>query len=518
MSLDATRELGVDPNFWYRCLCGNEVPVNPSLGGTCEKCGRHISPEKIRLDSALSVTINQVQSLQTNAANADAVDSTAPKWIGRRMGHFEIIEPLGQGGMGQVYRALDHALQRYVAVKVLHRGKSNDADQQIELLLQEAIAQARVNHPNVATIYHVSRDGGDPFLAMELVDGGTLAGKIKDGPLPFSDIAAIAIQIVEALKVSLQFDIIHGDIKPNNLLIKKSGEVKLSDFGMARSASQDDEPGFGGTPNYLAPELLQGEPPSVQSDMYALGVTLFELTFGRIPVPLSGSTFKEWINSHENSSLEFPKPWPENIPTGWRTLLSKLLAKSPADRYATYGDVLARLNKLQPQRNPSARRIPRLVAAGLDFLIILLLWIPVLVFMQLRPLRWTFAANWDWAVSWLATFMTLLTLLAYTFMVSTWKQSVGRNLMQLRVVNRFGLTPSTRLMATRTVLRMLPLWLLALVPAASESGAISNPLSVGLWLLMLLWLLADLGTMLFFRTGKSLHDYLAGTRVVWDTR
>ncbi len=87
-----------------------------------------------------------------------------------------------------------------------------------------------MNHPNVATIYHVSRDGGDPFLAMELVDGGTLAGKIKDGPLPFSDIAAIAIQIVEALKVSLQFDIIHGDIKPNNLLIKKSGEVKLSDF------------------------------------------------------------------------------------------------------------------------------------------------------------------------------------------------------------------------------------------------------------------------------------------------
>lgn len=173
---------------------------------------------------------------------------------------------------------------------------------------------------------------------------------------------------------------------------------------------------------------------------------------------------------------------------------------------------------LQPKRSPSARRIPRLVAAGLDYLIILLLWIPVLVFMQLRPLRWTFAANWDWAVGWLATCLTLLTLVAYTFVVSTWKQSVGRNLMQLRVVNRFGLTPSTRLMATRTVLRMLPLWLLALVPAAGQSAAISLPLSVGLWLLTLLWLLADLGTMLLFRTGKSLHDYLAGTRVVWDTR
>lgn len=519
MSLDATRTLESDSKYWYRCLCGNEVPVKPSTGGTCDKCGRQISAEKIRLNSALAMTLDQIHSLQTNATRSESDQIPTVHWIGRRLGHFEIIEPLGQGGMGQVYRALDHALQRYVAVKVLRRGKCERDEKQIELLLQEAIAQARVNHPNVATIYHVSRDEGDPFLAMELVDGGTLAGRIKDGPLPFSEIAQIASQIVEALRVSLQFDIIHGDIKPNNLLIKKSGDVKLSDFGMARSASKEDEDSdFGGTPNYLAPELLHGEQPSVQSDMYALGVTLYELTFGRIPVELTGSTFREWIDSHQNSALVFPSPWPEHIPAGWRELLARLLAKAPADRFAKYEDVQIALNRLQPRRSPSARRLPRLVAAAIDFSLVMLLWIPAMIFVELRPARWFLPSNLAVLVGFLATLIFLAPILGYTLMLGWWKQSVGRSLMQLRVVNRFGLTPSTRLMVTRTTLRMLPLWLLAMQPLVANAGYWTLPLSLTFSLGAALWLLVDLGTMFIVGKGKSLHDYLAGTRVVWDTK
>ncbi len=519
MSLDATRALESDPLHWYRCLCGNEVPVTPLTGGTCDKCGRQISPEKIRLDSALAMTLNQCHSLQTNASKIESDNANVAQWIGRRLGHFEIIEPLGQGGMGQVFRALDHALQRYVAVKVLRRGKSQRDDKQIELLLQEAIAQARVNHPNVATIYHVSRDDGDPFLAMELVDGGTLAARIKHGPLPFNEIALIASQIVEALRVSLQFDIIHGDIKPNNLLIKKSGDIKLSDFGMARSATKEEgESDLGGTPNYLAPELLHGDQPSVQSDMYALGVTLYELTFGRIPVELTGSTFKEWIDSHHNSALVFPSPWPEHLPVGWKVLLIRLLAKSPADRFPKYEDVLGMLSKLQPRRSPSARRLPRLVAAAIDYSIVMLLWIPAMVFVEFLPARWFIPGALEFVAGVLAMLMLFAPLLSYVVLVGWWKQSIGRSLMQLRVVNRFGLTPSTRLIVTRTNLRMLPLWMLALLPAVANAGVLTAFLSITLAVTAMVWLLVDLAMMLILGRGKSLHDYFAGTRVVWDTK
>lgn len=519
MSLDVTRPLESNHEYWYRCLCGNEVPIKPEAGGTCGQCGRHITPEKCRHDSALAITLNQVRSLQTNATRLDAEHSSTVQWIGRRMGHFEIIEPLGQGGMGQVYRALDHALQRYVALKVLRRGKSGLDEKQIDLLLQEAIAQARVNHPNVATIYHVSRDEGDPFLAMELVDGGTLAARIREGPVPFSEIALMASQIVEALHVSLQFDIIHGDIKPNNLLMKKSGDVKLSDFGMARSASKgEDDSELGGTPNYLAPELLQGGPPSVQSDMYALGVTLFELTFGRIPVALSGTTFREWIEAHENSVLEFPNPWPEHIPLGWRDMLHRLLAKSPADRFANYEQVQSLLKKLQPRRSPSARRFPRLVAAAIDFSLVMLLWIPAMVFIELRPARWVLPSSLEWIAGIIATLTFLVPVIGYSFLVGWWKQSIGRSLMQLRVVNRFGFTPTTRLMVTRTGLRMLPLWLFSLLPFAANIGAVNTWLSTGLVAIAGLWLLVDVASMVIMGQGKSLHDYLAGTRVVWDTK
>lgn len=519
MVLDATRSIEAEPEFWYRCLCGNEVPVKPEVGGTCEKCGRRVTPEKIRHDSALAMTLNRCSSLQTNATKSDAETHAQPSWIGRRMGHFEIIEPLGQGGMGQVYRALDHALQRYVALKVLRRGKSQRDERQIDLLLQEAIAQARVNHPNVATIYHVSRDEGDPFLAMELIDGGTLAARIKSGPLPFNEIALITNQIVDALHVSLQYDIIHGDIKPTNLLVKKSGDVKLSDFGMARSASKEEEESeFGGTPNYLSPELLDGEPPSIQSDMYALGVTLYELTFGCLPVRLSGSTLREWIDSHQTAIVEFPEPWPEHIPTGWRDFLGRLLAKSPHNRFQSYDEVKAALKRLQPQRSPTARKLPRLVAAGIDYSIVMLLWIPVIVFVEMRPGRWIVPGQLEWLIRIAATFSFLLPIVGYTALVAWWKQSIGRSLMQLRVVNRFGLTPTTRALVGRTILRMLPLWLFAFLPLVSSVGWLTLAMSLLLMALAGTWLLVDLVVLLISRQGKSLHDRLARTRVVWDTK
>ena len=224
--------LGTAAPAGMKCPCAHG-------GWQVAQCQRVISPDKLRQDASLALTLQRTESIQVTVvgttAQGDEGEATI-QVLGRRFGHFELIEPLGQGGMGQVFRALDHSLQRFVAVKILRRGKNQNDERQIELLLQEAIAQARVNHPNVATIYYVGREGGDPFLAMEFLDGGTLAEKIKAGPLSYPEIASIAVQIVNALRVSHRYDIIHGDIKPTNLLIKGTGEVKLSDFGMARSA------------------------------------------------------------------------------------------------------------------------------------------------------------------------------------------------------------------------------------------------------------------------------------------
>ena len=152
---------------------------------------------------------------------------------GERFGHFEIIEPLGAGGMGAVYLALDTSLQRYVALKVIHTSaQGSSAAQRMDRLKQEAVAQARLNHPNVVTIYFVGDDEGQPFFAMELVAGSTLAEVRRMGSLPFPDLVEIAVQVTRALEHAQAFEIVHGDIKPSNLLLDEQHRVKLSDFGL----------------------------------------------------------------------------------------------------------------------------------------------------------------------------------------------------------------------------------------------------------------------------------------------
>ncbi len=488
-----------------------------SGGGKCSQCGRVVTAEQLRHDSALAITVNKVHSTRCDpdqATDTDVETAAADQLIGRRLGHFEIVESLGRGGMGHVFRALDHSLKRDVAVKILRRGTCQNDERQIESLLQEAIAQARVNHPNVATIYYVGREGADPFLAMELIEGGTLAARINNGPLPFSEIAPIAIQIVKALKISHQLDLIHGDLKPTNLLIMPSGEVKLSDYGMARSASAtDSESGFGGTPNYLAPELLLGQSPSIQSDMYALGVTLYEMMFGRLPVELSGSTIPQWIDSHEHAKIVFPEPWPEYIPRGWRDFLQRLLSREPARRFANYDEILDVLQSLEPTRSPAARRLPRITAGLVDYTLVFLLFLIALVPLSILASVEGFVLS-HWLLRSALALLGILPILGYTLVIALWRQSFGHALMHLRVVNRYGLPPPTRTLVMRSVCRMLPLWEMALVNMIGGQAEIWAWITISFMAVAWLWFMVDLATLLMLGRGHSLHDLLVRTRVV----
>jgi len=342
-----TTGLPNDPSLNYRCVCGETFSITPDATGACPSCGRRYTPQALGRGLAETVMLPAGPAQATAAAiaaqNNHLPESLIPRdekdpYLGTRLGHFQIESCLGRGGMGAVYQALDESLQRYVALKVIRTDRATEADRaHFHRLVQEARAQARVNHPNVVQIYFIGLDETAPYLAMELISGPNLSQRLKEGPIPFADIVRIALQLTSAVERAAQYDIVHGDIKPGNIMVVDRATVKIADFGLARSLTDGDERARGvvGTPNYLSPEAARGEPLDSRSDMYSLGVTLFELTFGRLPYQNSSGTLQNQLLAHIEQQPKFPEPWPVEIPLAWRDVLTRLLEKDRANRYAT---------------------------------------------------------------------------------------------------------------------------------------------------------------------------------------
>ncbi len=518
MTFDETQPLAVEP-ILFRCPCGSDVEVDKIRGGTCNRCGRAISPKLLSSKLAATMTISGLlRNLHdTYVSETESEDYDPNALIGRRFGHFEIVQPLGSGGSGFVFRALDTSLQRYVAVKVLKGGMDTESvninPTDVDLLLQEAVTQARVGHPNIVTIYFVGKEDDVPFYAMELVDGISLSERIREGDIGFIEISNTAEQLVQALRSSFDMDIIHGDIKPSNVMLTQNGVVKLSDFGLARRISEKNKLVTGGTPNYLAPEILDGVSPSPQSDMYALGVTLFELTFGKLPIHLTGSTIESWQASHHEQAIEFPLEWPENLPPQWRDLLSRLLAKNPASRFSSYEELANEIEKLSPTGNVIASPLPRIIAAMID-------WITVILFML--PFRLAMLTESVSSSPMLKAFVFLMhfiPIVSYTLIIVFLKQSAGRKLMQLRVLNRYGMIPKGRKMAMRSVLRMILPWSMAtlLLMGVSEIQSLQS-LSAMVFVASVVFMFVNAGSLMVSKRQKSIHDIIFETQVVIDSQ
>jgi serine/threonine protein kinase len=256
------------------------------------------------------------------------------------MGSYRITEQLGRGGMATVYKAYHPVLDRYVAVKVLPRYFIHDPTF-FERFLQEAQAVARLRHHNIMQVFDFGREGDIPYLVMEYLPGGTLQERLGK-PLPLGEALRITRQVADALGYAHKQGIIHRDVKPSNVLLTKEGDAVLSDFGIAKiveSLVSLTKTGVGvGTPEYMAPEQGQGLPVDGRSDLYSLGVVLYEMVTGQ--APYSAETPLAIVLKHINDPLPLPRRVNPAIPEAVERIILTCLAKNPADRYQTGADLV----------------------------------------------------------------------------------------------------------------------------------------------------------------------------------
>lgn len=265
--------------------------------------------------------------------------------IGMMIGNrYEILEKIGTGGMSDVYKSKDHKLNRYVAVKVLKQEFSENANF-VSKFQVEAQAAAGLAHPNVVNVYDVGEENDIYYIVMELVEGITLKKYIeKKARLSVKEAISIAIQVSMGIEAAHNNHIIHRDIKPQNIIISKEGKVKVTDFGIAKAATSNTiTSNVMGSVHYTSPEQARGGYSDEKSDIYSLGITMFEMLTGR--VPFNGETTVAIAIKHIQEQLPSPREYIPEIPVSVERIVFKCCQKSPDRRYQTMGDLIADLKQ-----------------------------------------------------------------------------------------------------------------------------------------------------------------------------
>ncbi len=266
-----------------------------------------------------------------------------------RFGRYEVLDVIGQGSMGTVYRGLDPLLKRQVALKTIRLETLTTEGLRREMLQQlrnEAITIARFSHPNIVVVYDMGGAEHSAFIAMELVDGPSLRDVLRvQGPLEARRVVPMAAAVANGLAVAHAREVIHRDVKPGHVLLGRDGAVKVSDFGLAFALSTftHDESGISGTPGYVPPEVMSGRPYSAAGDLFGLGATLYESLTGTHP--LAGSTLRETISNTLRAAV---KPLHELLPEAPTELTGEvmaMLAADPAQRPTAAG-LVERLDRL----------------------------------------------------------------------------------------------------------------------------------------------------------------------------
>ena len=294
--------------------------------------------------------------------------------IGRIVSHYRIIEKIGVGGMGEVYRAYDERLERDVAMKILHPGML-DGEPIRKRLRSEALALSKLNHPNIATVHDFDTQEGMDFLIMEYVAGETLTEKLHGASLAEKEVGRLGLQLAEGLTAAHEQGVIHRDLKPGNTRLTIDGRLKILDFGVAKlvrpptettataqTISTYESSGLAGTLSYMAPEQLRGELVDARSDIWSAGVLLYRMATGR-------AAFSDFDGGRLVTSILTKTPTPprrvnQHLSSGLENIILKCLEKNPDDRYQSAKELAVDLRRLVIPSTATHEIIPRSTRAG----------------------------------------------------------------------------------------------------------------------------------------------------------
>jgi len=421
--------------------------------------------------------------------------------VGLRLGHFRIEKKLGAGGMGEVYLATDLALDRPVAIKVLPEASVSGVAR--ERLIREARAQARIHHPNVAHIYFIGEEAGRLYFAMELLAGQTLADRASRGPMSIEEALATIRAAALGLREAHRAGFTHRDVKPSNLMTDAHGTVKVLDFGLVAAgptaengAGPVEQTSLGGTPLYMAPEQARGDAIDLRTDIYALGATLYHLVSGR--PPFTADTIADLASLHATAARPIlpRKGHARTAVAAIDPLIARMMAAEPADRFATYDELVRELDLVSTQHTRPAGAWVRTIAALLDFVI------PSLLLALISIPFGSISLGGD---------MIFAMTFAYsTFALARWGTTAGKALLELEVI---AVATTRRPSLARAFVRELAVYGPVILVSAAEQHLESTPLKIATAIVVVAPVLAMFHAAWRVPGKRAPWDRVAGTQV-----
>jgi serine/threonine protein kinase len=502
----------------------NERESSSSSGRKCPRCGTELpvgTPSdlcpKCLLQAALPTEASQSPS-QTAVIPPLPSRPRGPQ-PGEQLGHYRVIRPLGEGGMGAVYDAEDLESGRRVALKLL--GQKLDSPEARERFFREGRLAASINHPNSVYVFGTEEIGGTPAIAMELVAGGTLQDRVREcGPLPVAEAVDSVLQIIAGLEAAQRIGILHRDVKPSNCFRDTDGTVKVGDFGLSISTSVRTEPAltakgmFLGTPAFCSPEQLRGDELNVRSDMYSVGATLYYLLTAR--TPFEGKNSVQLLATVLEQRAPSPLKFRSGIPSSLARIVLRCLEKMPGDRYKSYQELsraLAPYSSIAP--TPATLGL-RCAAGVLDHFVLSIISTFAMFLAGKGPFDFLNLASRS-APRTLALVAPSIAsmILYYAFLEGFWGASLGKAICRLRVVGPDGNVPRFWRAFIRALIYVVaplaPVWLIYGMNPMAYTSASS-------WVQIVLGFSFYIVLALLFSTARRRNGFAAVQDIVTKTR